>query len=120
MKDNLNDILERDINPNKYENVPLNDTFDETGSKHRSKILKNHLISNVIDNVNEREVTRIQSRLNEMDLVCYTSQLEPKNVEEALADESLTTALYEELNQFTRNGVWYLVPKSKDKHVIGT
>ena len=93
MKDNLNDILERDINPNKDENVPLSDTFDETESKHRSKVLKNHPISNVIDNVNERVVTRIQSRLNEMDLVCYASQLEPKNVEEALGDESLTIEL---------------------------
>ena len=27
---------------------------------------------------------------------------------------------YEELNQFTRNNVWYLVPRPKDKHVIGT
>ena len=59
-------------------------------------------------------------RLNEMGLVCYTSQLEPKNVEEALGDESWTTTLQEELNQFTRNDVWYLVPRLKDKHAIGT
>ena len=64
-------------------------------------------------------VTRRQSRLNEMGLVCYTSQFEPKNVEEALEDESWIIALQEELNQFTRNDVWYLVPKPKDKHVIG-
>ena len=43
-----------------------------------------------------------------------------KNVEEALRDESWTIAPQEELNQFTRNDVWYLVPRSKDKHVIGT
>ena len=29
-----------------------------------------------------------QLRLNEMGLVCYTSQLEPKNVDEAFGDES--------------------------------
>ena len=39
---------------------------------------------------------------------------------EALGDKSWTTALQEELNQFTRNDVWYLVPKPNDKHVIGT
>ena len=55
-----------------------------------------------------------------MGFVCYTSQLEPKNVKEALGDESWITALQEKLNQFTRNDVWYLVPRTKDKHVIVT
>ena len=32
-------------------------------------------------------VSRRQSRLNEISLVCYTSQLEPKNVDEALGDD---------------------------------
>ena len=70
--------------------------------------------------MNERVITRRQSRLNEMCLVCYTSQFEPKNVNEALGDESWTTTLQKELNQSTRNDVWYLVPRPKDKHVIGT
>ena len=61
--------------------------------EHRSRIPKNQPISNVIGNVNERVVTRRQSRLNEMGLVCYTFQLELKNVKEALGDESWTTAL---------------------------
>ena len=55
-----------------------------------------------------------------MGLTCYTSQLEPKNVEKTLGDESWTTTLYEELNQFIKNDVWYLVSRPKDKHVIGT
>ncbi|KAL6333603.1 hypothetical protein AAG906_028788 [Vitis piasezkii] len=87
-------------------------------SKHRSRIPKNHPISNVVGNVNEHVVTRRQSRLNEMGLVCYTAQLEPKNVEEALGDDSWTTSLQEKLNQFIRNDVWYLVPRPEDKHVI--
>ena len=119
-KENLNDIPERNINPNNDEYVPLDDKFEEIRNKHRSKKPKNHSISNVIGNVNEWVVTRRQSRLNEMSLICYSSQLEPKNVEEALRDESWTIAPQEELNQFTRNDVWYLVPRSKDKHVIGT
>ena len=92
-KDNPNDILERDI-----EVVLLDDSPKETRSKHKSRVPKNHLISNVIGNVNEHVVTKRQSRLNDMGLVCYTSQLEPKNVEEALSNESWTTALQEELN----------------------
>ncbi|RVW49111.1 hypothetical protein CK203_084454 [Vitis vinifera] len=57
-KDNPNDILERNIDPNNDEFVPLDETFEETRSKLRSKVPKNHPISNVIANVNERVVTR--------------------------------------------------------------
>ena len=41
-------------------------------------------------------------------------------MEEDLGDESWTTALREELNQFIRNDMWYLVSRPKDEHVIGT
>ena len=118
-KDNPNDILERDMDPNKDDVVPLDDTFEEMRNKHRFRLPKNHPISNVIGNVNELVVTRRQSRLNEMDLICYTSQLEPKNVDGVVGVESWTTPFQEELNQFTKNDIWYLVPRPKDKHVIG-
>ena len=118
-KDNPNDILERDMDPNKDDIVPLDDTFEEMRKKHRFRLPKNHPISNVIGNVNELVVTRRQSRLNEMGLICYTSQLEPKNVEGAVGVESWTTTFQEELNQFTKNDVWYLVSRPKEKHVIG-
>lgn len=65
-------------------------------------------------------VSRRQTRQNEIYFLCYTSQLEPKKVEKALGDESWISALQEELNQFVRNDVWYLVPSLKDKHVIST
>ena len=41
-------------------------------------------------------------------------------MEEALGDESWTTTLQEELNQFIRNDMWYLVSRPKDKHVMST
>ena len=104
IKENLNDILERDIDPNMDEKVPLDDTLEKMRNKHRSRIPKNYQISNVIRNVNEQVVTRRQSRLNKVGFVCYT-HLEPKKVEEALRDECWTTTLQEELNQFTRNDV---------------
>ncbi|KAJ9673020.1 hypothetical protein PVL29_026342 [Vitis rotundifolia] len=65
-------------------------------------------------------VTRRQSKLNELSYVCYTSQIEPKNVEEALNDEAWIEALNEELNQFSRTDVWFLVPRPKDVNFIGT
>ena len=53
-------------------------------------------------------------------LLLYLLLRAKKKVEEALGDESWSIALQEELNQFVRNNVWYLVPRPKDKHVIGT
>ena len=76
-KDIPNDIPKRDIDPNNDEVVPLDDTPKKIRNKHRSRLPKNHPISNVIGNVNERMVIRRQSKLNEMGLVHYTSQLEP-------------------------------------------
>ena len=81
---------------------------------------KNHTLSNVIGNYEDSMVTRRQSELNEISYVCYTSQIEPKNVEEVLNDEARVEALHEELNQFSRNEVWFFVPRPKDVNVIGT
>ena len=82
--------------------VHLDDTLKEIRNKYRSRVPKNHSISNVIGDVNERVATRRQSRknkmglrINEMGLTFYTSQMEPKNVEEALGDKFWTTALQE-------------------------
>ncbi|GJV55864.1 retrovirus-related pol polyprotein from transposon TNT 1-94 [Tanacetum coccineum] len=45
---------------------------------------------------------------------------EPKNVNEALADESWIVAMQEELNQFIANDVWELVPQPRNMTIIGT
>ena len=81
---------------------------------------KNHPLINLIGNYEDNMVTRRQSKLNEISYVCYTSQIEPKSFEEALNDEAWVEALHEELNQFFRNEVWFLVPKPKDVNVIET
>ncbi|GJU00903.1 retrovirus-related pol polyprotein from transposon TNT 1-94 [Tanacetum coccineum] len=44
----------------------------------------------------------------------------PKNVNEALKDESWIIAMQEELNQFIANDVWELVPHPKSTTIIGT
>ncbi|KAJ9682774.1 hypothetical protein PVL29_018656 [Vitis rotundifolia] len=92
----------------------------QPSKKNKSRVPKNHPLSNVIGNYEDNLVTRRQSKLNEVSYVCYTSQIEPKNVEKALNDEAWVEALHEELNQFSRNDVWLLVPRSKDVNVIGT
>ena len=55
-----------------------------------------------------------------IEFVCFLSNVEPKNVTEALKDECWINAMHEELNQFVRNDVWELVPKPDNKNVIGT
>ena len=47
------------------------------------------------------------------------SLIEPKNVKEAMTDSSWIIAMQEELNQFSRNEVWDLVPKPKNCNIIG-
>ncbi|GJV95179.1 hypothetical protein Tco_1546756 [Tanacetum coccineum] len=44
----------------------------------------------------------------------------PKNVNEALGDESWIVAMQEELNQFIANDVWELVPQPRNMTIIGT
>ncbi|GJZ17862.1 retrovirus-related pol polyprotein from transposon TNT 1-94, partial [Tanacetum coccineum] len=46
--------------------------------------------------------------------------IEPKNVNEALMDESWIIAMKEELDQFVANDVWELVPQHKNMIIIGT
>ncbi|GJX94207.1 retrovirus-related pol polyprotein from transposon TNT 1-94 [Tanacetum coccineum] len=45
---------------------------------------------------------------------------EPKNIKEAIKDESWIMAMQEELNQFVTNDVWKLVPPPKNQTIIGT
>jgi len=41
-------------------------------------------------------------------------------VNDALCDSNWVVAMQDELNQFTRNDVWFLVPKTDAMNVIGT
>jgi len=50
----------------------------------------------------------------------FISQIEPKSIGEALKDENWVAAKHEELNQFTKNDVWSLVPKTDQMNIIGT
>ncbi|GJW00644.1 retrovirus-related pol polyprotein from transposon TNT 1-94 [Tanacetum coccineum] len=69
---------------------------------------KNHLLENVIGNLNQRTL-RLQAQ-NQSNFFYFISTIKPKNVNEALTDESWLIAMQEELNQFIVNDVWELVP----------
>ena len=50
----------------------------------------------------------------------FLSKEEPKKIEDALKDADWVTAMQEELNEFERNEVWKLVPRPKNRSVVGT
>ncbi|GJU42670.1 retrovirus-related pol polyprotein from transposon TNT 1-94 [Tanacetum coccineum] len=64
---------------------------------------RNHPLENVIGNLNQRTL-RSQAQ-NESNFFCFISTIEPKNVNEALTDESWIVAMQEELNQYIANDV---------------
>ncbi|GKB92554.1 retrovirus-related pol polyprotein from transposon TNT 1-94 [Tanacetum coccineum] len=77
---------------------------------------RNHPLENVIGNLNQRTL-RSQAQ-NQSNFFCFISTIEPKNVNEALTDESWIIAMQEELNQFIANNVWELVPQPKNMTII--
>ena len=67
-----------------------------------------------------QEVNIRSSYRNIYEYVAFFSQLEPKNVKEALNDDHWIIAMQEELNQFERSKVWNLVPRPNDHSIIDT
>jgi len=66
------------------------------------------------------EGVRTRSRFKDQANIALISEVEPKTIDEALKDDGWIVAMQEELNQFTRNEVWTLVSRLKDKGIIGT
>ncbi|GKD42342.1 hypothetical protein Tco_1266987 [Tanacetum coccineum] len=64
---------------------------------------KSHPLESVIGNLNQRTLrSQAQDKSN---FFCFISTIEPKDVGEALKNESWVVAMQEELNQFTANDV---------------
>ena len=51
---------------------------------------------------------------------CLLADYEPRSVKDALGNESWIEAMNEEIEQIEKNKTWNLVPRRKDKNVIGT
>ncbi|GJT67389.1 retrovirus-related pol polyprotein from transposon TNT 1-94 [Tanacetum coccineum] len=105
----------------------LNVTFDETPPPSKTSPL-------VDDDLDEEEAIKVTEKKNlENDIEDETLEIDEivnikesrnhpleNNVNEALTDESWLIAMQKELNQFTANDVWELLPQTKNMTIIGT
>jgi len=80
--------------------------------------VRDHPHDNILGNISDNVRTR--SQLNLFTRVAFTTIIEPKNIKDALLDEFWINAMHDELNQFTKNDVWDLVPRPIDQSIIGT
>ena len=95
---------------------------DNNGIHLRSKepvlakyVRRHHAPDQIIGDKSEGTMTR--SKLKGTFLL---ANFEPRNVKDALDNESQIEAMNEEIEKIEKNKTWTLVPRPKDKNVIGT
>ncbi|GJT43520.1 retrovirus-related pol polyprotein from transposon TNT 1-94 [Tanacetum coccineum] len=105
VKESLNVAFDESPPPPKTS--PLED--DDLVEEEAIKVSENKFFGNDV----EDEVLEINEVVN------IKESKKPKNVGGALKDKSWVVATQEELNQFTANDVWELVPNPKSMTIIG-
>ncbi|GJZ24521.1 retrovirus-related pol polyprotein from transposon TNT 1-94 [Tanacetum coccineum] len=112
------DLLEVDIIENQRKDLEVKENEPLNKQISNIKESKDHSLGTVIENLNQRTLrSQVQNQSN---FFCFVSSVEPKNIKEAIQDESWTMAMQEELTQFKTNDVWCLVPPPKNQTIIGT
>jgi hypothetical protein len=81
-------------------------------------IQRDHPVNSILIDIHKGLTTR--SRVAHFcEHYYFVSSIEPYRVEDALRDLDWVLAMHEELNNFTRNEVWHLVP-CPNQNVVGT
>ncbi|KAL8136224.1 hypothetical protein AgCh_010717 [Apium graveolens] len=104
----------------------FNEAYNSGGASSSRRTLpsarkwtKDHNPDLIIGNPDEGVKTRSATQ-NECLYHGILSKEEPKKVEDALKDADWVIAMQEELNEFERNEVWKLVPRPKNRSIVGT
>ncbi|GJW17306.1 retrovirus-related pol polyprotein from transposon TNT 1-94 [Tanacetum coccineum] len=139
VKESLNVTFDESPLPTKLSPLVHDDLGEEEAIKRNTKVVnnineedesievdeivnikdsKNQPLDQVIGNLYQRTL-RFQAQ-NHSNFFCFISTIEPKNINEALKDESWIIVMQEELNQFVANDVWEVVPLPISQSVIGT
>jgi hypothetical protein len=81
-------------------------------------IQRDHPVNSILGDIHKGVATR--SRVAHFcEHYSFVSSIEPYRVEDALRDSDWVLEMQEELNNFTRNEVWHLVPRP-NQNVVGT
>jgi transposase InsO family protein len=87
-------------------------------SRVHQAIQRDHPVNSILGDIHKGLTTR--SRVAHFcEHYSFVSSIEPYRVEDALRDSDWVLAMQEELNNFTRNEVWHLVPRP-NQNVVGT
>jgi hypothetical protein len=81
-------------------------------------IQRDHPVNSILGDIYKGVTTR--SRVAHFcEHYSFVSSIEPYRIEDALRDPDWVVAMQEQLNNFTRNEVWHLVPRP-NQNVVGT
>ena len=86
------------------------------------KFLKKHhpeeqIIANIDEGMQTRRRMTSTPKKNDVSLL---SMIEPETFTQASKDPHWVEAMEEEMSQIEKNETWELVPRPKDKNIIGT
>ena len=59
-------------------------------------------------------------RRNKLEGTCLLAEFEPRNVKDVMDNKSWIEAMNEEIEQIEKKKTWTIVPRPKDKNIIGT
>jgi hypothetical protein len=81
-------------------------------------IQRDHPVNSIFCDIHKGVTTRSQVA-HFCEHYSFVSSIEPYRIEDALRDPNWVVSMQEELNNFTRNEVWHLVPRP-NQNVVGT
>jgi hypothetical protein len=106
-----------EVDQNKEDEQEIQDQRPPHPRVHQA-IQRDHPVNSILGDIHKGVTTR--SRVDHFcEHYSFVSSIEPYRVEDALRDSDWVLAMQEELNNFTRNEVWHLVPRP-NQNVIGT
>jgi cobalamin biosynthesis protein CobT len=106
-----------DDNKDKEDEQEIRDQRPPHPRVHQA-IQRDHPVNSILGDIHKGVTTR--SRVAHFcEHYSFVSSIEPYRIEDALRDLDWVVAMQEELNDFTRNEVWHLVPYP-NQNVVGT